>query len=134
MNLLSRSIRAMLSANFEHGMRNPRFDPLPLVRLFNPMGRAVWLVTELYADDDTMFGLADLGFGSPELGISSLREIEAINLPLGIKIARDLGFSTRHRLSVWTEAARLAGSIPDAALLLDRLAREDPSAIRLLPR
>ena len=134
MTLLNRSIRSMLSANFEHCMENPKFDPLPLVRLFNPMGRAVWLVTELYADDDTMFGLADLGFGSPELGISSLREIEAIRLPMGLAIERDIAFSTRHRLSVWTEAARLAGSIPDAALLLDRLTREDPSAIRLLPR
>lgn len=134
MTLLSRAIRAMLSANFRHGIENPEFDPLPLVRLFNPMGRAVWLVSELYADDDTLFGLADLGFGCPELGISSLHEIEAIRLPMGLRIERDIAFTTRHRLSVWTEAARLAGSIPDAALLLDRLTREDPSAIRLLPR
>ncbi|EQB08421.1 hypothetical protein L284_21255 [Novosphingobium lindaniclasticum LE124] len=53
---------------------------------------------------------------------------------MGLSIERDLGFSTRHRLSVWAEASRLAGSIPDAALLLDRLTREDPSAIRLSPR
>ena len=59
MTLLSRSIRSMLSANFKHGMENPRFDPLPLVRLFNPVGRAVWLVTELYADDDTLYGLCE---------------------------------------------------------------------------
>ena len=69
-----------------------------------------------------------------ELGISSLREIEAIRLPMGLRIERDIAFTTRHRLSVWTEAARFAGSIPDAALLLDRLTREVPSAIRLLPR
>lgn len=82
----------------------------------------------------TYYGLADLGFGYPELGIFSLREIEAIDLPLGLKIARDLAFTTRHRLSVWAEASRLAGSIPDAADLLNRLTREDPGAIRLLPR
>ncbi|WP_395336800.1 DUF2958 domain-containing protein [Novosphingobium sp. BL-8H] len=134
MSLISRATRAMLSANFEHCMVHPKFDPLPLVRLFNPMGRAVWLVTELYADDDTLFGLADLGFGCPELGIFSLREIEAVRLPMGLAIERDLGFSTWHRLSVWAEASRMAGSIPDAALLLDRLTREDPGAIRLLPR
>lgn len=132
--LIRRATRAMLNANFEHCMANPKFDPLPLVRLFNPMGRAVWLITELYADGDTLFGLADLGFGCPELGICSLREIEAIRLPMGHTIECDLGFSTRHRLSVWAEASRLAGSIPDAALLLDRLTREDPSAIRLSPR
>ncbi|MGO4169190.1 DUF2958 domain-containing protein [Novosphingobium sp. YAF33] len=134
MTIISQSTRAMLSANFEHSIKNPKFDPLPLVRLFNPMGRAVWLATELYADDDTLYGLADIGLGTPELGIFSLREIEAIRLPLGIRIARDLGFATRHRLSIWAEAARLAGSIPDAADLLSRLTREDPGAIRLLPR
>lgn len=134
MTLLSATTCAMLTANFEHGMRDPHFDPLPLVRLFNPMGLAVWLASELYADGDTLYGLADLGFGCPELGIFSLREIEAIRLPYGLAIERDRGFSTRHRLSVWTEASRLAGSIPDAALLLDRLTREDPGAIKLLPR
>ncbi len=86
MKLLSPGIRSLLSANFEHCVRNPRFDPFPLVRLFNPTGRAVWLVSELYADDDTLYGLADLGFGCPELGIFSLREIEAIDLPLGLKM------------------------------------------------
>lgn len=35
---------------------------------------------------------------------------------------------------VWTEASRLAGSIPRAAALLERLTREDPAAVRLLPR
>lgn len=134
MTLLSPGIRAMLAANFEHCLRNPRFDPFPLVRLFNPTGRAVWLVSEIYPDDDTLYGFADLGLGCPELGIFSLREIEAIDLPLGMKIARDLVFTTRHRLSVWAEASRLAGSIPDAAELLSRLVREDASAIRLLPR
>ncbi len=134
MSLISPGIRSLLSANFEHCVRNPRFDPLPLVRLFNPTGRAVWLASELYADGDTLYGLADLGFGSPELGIFSLSEIEAITLPLGMRIASDLVFTTRHRLSIWAEASRLAGSIPDAALLLDRLTREDPAAIKLLPR
>ncbi len=134
MTLLSPGIRAMLAANFEHCLRNPRFDPFPMVRLFNPTGRAVWLVSEIYPDGDTLYGLADLGLGCPELGIFLLREIEAIDLPLGMKIARDLVFTTRHRLSVWAEASRLAGSIPDAADLLSRLVREDASAIRLLPR
>ncbi|WP_159832510.1 DUF2958 domain-containing protein, partial [Novosphingobium sp. TCA1] len=57
MKLLSPGIRSLLAANFEHCVRNPRFDPFPLVRLFNPTGRAVWLVSELYADDDTLYGL-----------------------------------------------------------------------------
>ncbi len=42
----------------------PEPDPVPLLKLFNPLGAAMWLATELDADDDTLFGLADLGFGS----------------------------------------------------------------------
>jgi hypothetical protein len=50
-------------------------DPVPVLKLFNPLGAATWLATELGEDGDTMFGLADLGFGCPELGYFSLSEI-----------------------------------------------------------
>src|SRR3546814_3231519 len=42
-------------------------NPVPVVKLFNPVGAATWLATELADDGDTLFGLADLGFGCPEL-------------------------------------------------------------------
>lgn len=134
MTLLSRTARAMLAANYRSTIADLYFDPIPVIRLFNPVGRAVWLATEIEPDDDTLFGLADMGFGCPELGSFSLAEIEAIRLPHGRRIEIDRRFSTRHALSIWAEAARLAHSIPNAAELLDRLMREDPQAIRLLPR
>jgi len=134
MTLLCPQTLVRLADNFEQGIRDPDFDPLPAARLFNPLGRAVWLVAEVFPDDDTLFGLADLGFGCPELGTFSLREINAIHLPLGLRIARDLAFVPEHPLSVWTAASRLARSIPAAAEFLGGLARADPSAIRLLPR
>src|SRR3546814_9434185 len=40
-------------------------NPVPVVKLFNPVGAATWLATELADDGDTMLGLADLGFGCP---------------------------------------------------------------------
>ena len=43
-----------------------------MVKLFNPLGAATWMATELDEDGDTLFGLADLGFGCPELGYFSL--------------------------------------------------------------
>src|SRR3546814_19613001 len=52
-------------------------DPCPVVKFFNPLGAATWLATELGRDGDTLFGLADLGFGCPELGYFSLSEIRA---------------------------------------------------------
>ena len=37
------------------GRREP--DPAPLVKFFNPMGAATWLVTELCEDGNSLFGL-----------------------------------------------------------------------------
>jgi hypothetical protein len=90
-------------------------DPAPVVKIFNPCGAATWLATELGSDGDTLFGLADLGFGCPELGVFSLREIASVRLPFGMTIERDLDFETPHPLSVWADAARAAGSITGAA-------------------
>ena len=101
----------------------PAPDPLPVVKFFNPLGAATWLATELYADADTLFGLADLGFGTPELGVFSLSEIAEVRLPLGMGIERDEGFATMHPLSVWAAWARRAGSIIHAETLLRRASR-----------
>ncbi|QGP79406.1 DUF2958 domain-containing protein [Sphingobium sp. CAP-1] len=90
------------------------FDPVPVLKLFNPVGAATWLATELADDSDTLFGLADLGFGCPELGSFSLSEIAAVRLPFGLRIERDIGFETPHPLSVWADAARRTGSILSA--------------------
>lgn len=99
------------------------FDPVPVLKLFNPLGAATWLATELDEDDDTLFGLADLGFGYPELGSFSLSEIASARLPFGLGIERDLAFEGRHRLSVWAAWSRRAGSILWAETLLRRVAR-----------
>jgi hypothetical protein len=119
MDLLTDSLRAALRANAEAACQ-PRHDPVPAVKFFNPCGAATWLATELDADGDTLFGLADLGFGCPELGSFSLAEIASVRLPFGLRIERDLFFSTTHPLSKWAEAARQAGSILAAERLLDR--------------
>src|SRR3546814_5982259 len=89
----------------------PEPDPVPVLKLFNPLGAATWLATELYEDGDTLFGLADLGFGTPELGVFSLSEIAAVRLPYGMRIERDIGFESIHPISVWAIWSRRAGSI-----------------------
>ena len=119
MDLLTKNLRQALLANGAHRDGLDR-DPVPVVKFFNPMGAATWLATELDADGDTLFGLADLGFGCPELGSFSLAEIAAVRLRFGLRVERDLHFTTDRRLSEWAEAARRAGSIMDGARLLDR--------------
>lgn len=115
MKLLTPYIAARLVANararfdaLERGLREP--DPAPVVRFFSPVGAATWLATEIDADG-ILFGLADLGFGCPELGSFSATELEAVRLPFGLGIERDLLFEALHPLSVYAEAARAAGSI-----------------------
>src|SRR3546814_5995592 len=80
MMLLTPELHAALRANaaahhdaLQYGLAEP--DPFPVVRFFTPVGAATWLATALYADGDTLFGLADLGFGCPELGTFSLSEL-----------------------------------------------------------
>lgn len=118
-------------AALARGEREP--DPRPLLKLFNPLGAATWLATELAADGDTLFGLADLGFGCPELGSFSLAEIERLRLPYGLAIERDVAFSTRFTLSTWADWSRRAGSILWAETLLRRIELTMPPNASELP-
>ena len=63
-----------------------------------------------------MFGLADIGY--PELGSWGFGELEAIRLPFGMGIERDVLFAGMFPISVWAETARLAGSIREAEQIL----------------
>ncbi|RWX68863.1 DUF2958 domain-containing protein, partial [Mesorhizobium sp. M2A.F.Ca.ET.039.01.1.1] len=89
MILITDELRARLLAN---GAAETETDHVPVVKLFNPVGAATWLLTELDADGDTLFGLCDLGFGFPELGSVSLAELASVKGPLGLGVERDLSF------------------------------------------
>lgn len=127
MILLTPEIRFALRANDiarrAHETKGERFDPQPLVKLFNPLGAATWLATELAEDGDALFGLADLGFGCPELGWFSLSELAAVRLPYGLFIERDIGFESDLSLSAWAKWSRRAGSILWAETLIRRAAQ-----------
>lgn len=123
MILLPDRIRVALAVNAGRHIaaqlgRKPEPDPVPLLKLFNPCGSATWLASELDADGDTLFGLSDLGFGSPELGSFSLREMAAVRLPFGLRIERDEHFSSQHPISLWAQTARQLGSITQAEVAL----------------
>jgi hypothetical protein len=122
MILLTPDLRFALRANAITACAAERearvLDHVPVVKFFNPIGAATWVATELYTDGDTLFGLADLGFGCPEIGTFSLREIEGVHLPFCLAIERDLCFATSHPLSRWAQAARETGSIIAAEQLL----------------
>ena len=126
MILLPEKLRVALLVNGAHhlvaqrdGLPDP--DPVPLVKLFNPCGAATWLLSELDEDGDTCFGLADLGFGSPEMGSFSLGEIASVRLPFGLTIERDLHFHSAHPMSLWARKSRELGAITYAEIALRAL-------------
>jgi hypothetical protein len=122
MILLTPELRDRLLANG----RLRDVDHIPVVKFFNPVGAATWLATELDEDNDSLFGLADLGFGCPELGSFSLMEMASVRLPFGLGIERDLYFEGAFPLSAYAEAARRAGRI----VLDERRLRDAAAALR----
>ena len=121
MELMPQHIRARLLAN---GAAEQETDHLPVVKYFYPAGAATWIITELLpaeeegGEPDILFGLCDLGMGSPELGNVRLSELRSISGRLGLGIERDLYFSARYPLSVYAHAAHRAGGIVEGEALL----------------
>ena len=87
-------------------------DHVPVVKIYNPYGGAVWLITEMDpSEPDRMFGLCDMGFGFPELGYVSRRDLENVQPVKGLFLERDKFFRTTKPLSEYTEQARIKGRI-----------------------
>jgi len=111
MKLLTKSIEQKLLAN---GAANAEggdtTDFKPVVKYFNPVGAATWLISEM-SEDGILFGLADLGLGYPEMGSISLRELESIKLSFGLGIERDLRFQADKTLTEYAAEARELGRI-----------------------
>lgn len=105
--LIDAATRELLLANG----RTPERDHHPVLKLFNPMGPATWLICAMEADGDTLYGLCDLGFGEPELGYVSLDELKEVSAGLAIGLERDLSFRGTYPISLYERAARATGRI-----------------------
>lgn len=92
------------------GTRGER-DFEPVCKIFLPWGSATWLVTELDPDDGIAFGLADLGFGQPELGSFDLNEIYEVRGLGGLRMEVDIHFKAEHPISWYADDARQHGRI-----------------------
>lgn len=69
-------------------------DPLVVVKFFNPVGSWTWYVLEGERQPDgdwRFYGLVD--GDSKELGYFCLSELEALRLPYGLTIERDIHFT-----------------------------------------
>jgi len=91
MQLLTDKIKAILPPLY-------RTEQIPfeekelIVKFFNPMGNQTWEIFEGSEEDGDwrLFGLCDLGFGSPELGYVMLSELESLDVGFGLGIERDI--------------------------------------------
>ncbi|WP_139975092.1 DUF2958 domain-containing protein [Ochrobactrum sp. CGA5] len=108
--LLTREIRTALRRNANLSEIAER-DHRPVVKFFTPDAQATWLFTELAADEDTLFGLCDLGLGNVELGYASLAEISALRGPMRLLVERDRHFRADKPLSAYVAEARAKGRI-----------------------
>lgn len=86
-------------------------DFLPVVLLHLNFTPFRWLLTELWNEDEnTAFGLCDLGQGTPELGSVWLSELA--DLRHGhLRVIQDINFKTSKPLSWWTREASARSSL-----------------------
>lgn len=106
--------------NLEHRLRDGNtVDFKPVVKLFGGSA-ATWLITEIVDEGEDMdgnhdlilYGLCDLGFGSPEMGDVSFNELKSVKFkPLNLGIERDMHFTADKTLTEYANEARAAGRI-----------------------
>ena len=109
MKLITKQIKKKLLDNFNNTNKDGLKPPL---KLFCPWAGATWLISEMDEnEEDMLFGLADLGFGTPEMGYVLLSELSEIKGPLGLKIERDINFIPDKSLTQYAKDARSIGSI-----------------------
>ena len=107
MELFTRTQFATLLENGQKYNDDPDFNPKPVVKLFNPVGAATWLIASVDPDyPDHAFGLCDLGMQCPELGSVSVEELTAYSGPLSLGIERDIHFEADKTLSEYADEAR----------------------------
>lgn len=108
--LLTHELRAALCRNADQSAIREQ-DHRPVVKFLLPGTGATWLFSELASDNDTLFGLADLGQGCPELGYASLAEIQSLRGPGRLLVERDRHFRPSKTLSEYAAEARRQGRI-----------------------
>ncbi len=124
MMLFTKEIEAKLRKNGEinraHVMKDGNTEDFkPVVKLFGGSA-ATWLITEIVDEGEDMggnhdlilFGLCDLGFGSPEMGNVSLNELKSVKFkPFNLGVERDMHFTADKTLTEYADEARKAGRI-----------------------
>ncbi|WP_241117091.1 DUF2958 domain-containing protein [Achromobacter xylosoxidans] len=111
MPLLTATQQAQLLAQGAQRARDPDFDPLPVVKLYTPDARAVWLLAAAYPDDPRrVYGLCDAGTGFPQLMDVRLDDLQTLRGPNDYPLAVDPHFAAHGPLSAYAARAIAQGA------------------------
>lgn len=113
MPLITDEQRAQMLGHGAAHARGDTVDPPPVVKLYTLDAGAVWLLTALDADGDRAYGLCDAGIGAPEFGYVSLKALDDMRGPRGMRVVADPQFKPRQALSAYASDAMRDGSIND---------------------
>ena len=98
MNLLTQKLMELIPPLYNTEQMEP-INIKVICKFFNPIGSQTWYVTE-YDGENTFFGFVNLGDDdNAELGYFSKSELEELQLPLGLRIERDLYWDSNTTLS-----------------------------------
>lgn len=79
----------------EIGDQSEEKNPLVIAKFFNPAGQGTWYATEYDAETDICFGYVT-GLWEDEWGYFSIKELQSVGLPFGLRIERDIFFQEIH--------------------------------------
>ena len=105
----------------------PMGDRLCIVKYFTPDGCGTWWAIEGEKQEDgdwLLFGLCDLGMGSPEFGYISLNELKGVRGKMGLPIERDLYTRGPLREVVPEDVRRLSVLLQDTVPVPEEVRQE----------
>ena len=99
MKLLTKKIAEQATKQYDKGSD---MEQMIVAKFFNPMGSWSWYLMNLHPEDkDYAWGIVD--GNAVEMGSFSMRELQSIQLPLGLGIERDTSFQPIPASELWKE-------------------------------
>ena len=98
MKLLTKEITKKATKQYSKGSD---MEQMVVAKFFDPMGSWRWYLMNLDEDKDYAWGIVD--GNAVEMGSFSMRELQSIQLPLGLGIERDRYFEPVKASELWKE-------------------------------
>ena len=98
MKLMTKEIKEKATEQFAKGSD---MEQMVVAKFFDPMGSWRWFLMNMDKDGDYCWGIVD--GHAVEMGSFSMRELQSIQLPLGLGIERDTSFQPIQASELWKE-------------------------------